>query len=117
MEYEKDELTPFHYPGTMFLGPGTRIVSNLFNNIQPTSFADSIARQHDIDYLMGEKYASAADQTAIRSALNTDFQSMVLKTGLRARQFLGLNFAKPYKNFSQQEMLRLNSWANSKISK
>jgi len=115
LDSERD-LSTFHYPGTNFLGPGTKIITSIYNNVQPTSDADRIARQHDVDYLLGNQFSSQADITAIKRATGTDPQSMVLKIGLRGRQFFGFDFAKPYKGFSNGEMSQLYNWGNSKIN-
>jgi len=78
----------YHYPGSNFTGPGTHVIDKVMSGVQPNSYTDSIARQHDIDYLkyndtyLGGAYADikAIAQTYLRPfdvegmAMRADYQ-------------------------------------------
>jgi len=51
----------YHFPGTKFFGPGTKIATKIANNVQPSNRLDKAARQHDIDYLDGTMTREEAD--------------------------------------------------------
>lgn len=50
-EHNNMDLT---LPGYNYLGPGTKIVHNLLNDVQPVNKLDATAYEHDWDYLMAE---------------------------------------------------------------
>jgi len=74
------------------MGPGTHIISNIENGVQPTSYTDALALSHDINYLIatGDHYKMRrADEIAIGNApYNT--QGMLMKLVLFGRYALGL---------------------------
>lgn len=101
----REKTTPYHYPGSNYIGPGTHIIDNIYNNVQPTSLTDRVAMYHDIDYL-GNDEPIRADMRAILSADNS-LEGIVMKAGLGVRSVLdGVFHLLPFKNpthvFSQR---------------
>lgn len=47
----------FTLPGHSYMGPGTRVVTNLVNDVKPTDYMDTISLEHDIDYVFAETMA------------------------------------------------------------
>lgn len=43
----------YHLPGHNYAGPGTRVKSNILNDIKPTTALDAAALVHDVEYLSG----------------------------------------------------------------
>lgn len=85
--------SPYHYPGTNYLGPGTDVVNSIRGGLEPTSYIDSLARQHDIDYLRSSGSAVGAfvdDAKAQLGAILEPFslQSLSMRAGLGARTLL-----------------------------
>lgn len=39
-----------HLPGHNYAGPGTHVISNILNGVQPVDYLDSVSLQHDLDY-------------------------------------------------------------------
>jgi len=79
-----ENTTEIHYPGTNYLGPGTHTKSNIMKGLQPTSKTDAIARQHDLDYLVGEE-PILADLKAIGKSFaiaDEPLQTTALRSGL-----------------------------------
>jgi len=79
-----------HWPGTNYLGPGTHVFDNISNNLKPTSYMDSVALLHDIDYSK-DMDPYKADLLAISRADNT-MQGFALKAGLGTKAVLDLAF-------------------------
>lgn len=79
----------FHFPGDNFLGPGTDIVNRVMQGIKPKSFADSTARDHDIDYLISSGSSLGAIRDDYKAILsnwsNLDLDALALKLGLMLR--------------------------------
>jgi len=77
-----------HYPGMNYMGPGTHIIQNVIDNVQPTNRVDAVTRQHDIDYL---RFAGDnplyADSVAIANSGYT-IPGVVAKLGLGAKAVL-----------------------------
>jgi hypothetical protein len=70
------------------MGPGTHVIENLLNGVQPTTYNDALALRHDIEYLAdGEKFTS--DLKAI-SQSDWSLQGIAMKLGLTARSSLDL---------------------------
>lgn len=45
-----EESVDFTLPGYNYLGPGTKIVSNMLKDIEPVDYLDEIAYEHDWEY-------------------------------------------------------------------
>lgn len=43
----------YHLPGHNYAGPGTRVKSNIINDVKPTTALDAAALVHDVEYLSG----------------------------------------------------------------
>lgn len=65
------------------MGPGTHVIQRIIDGMKPTSYTDSIAQQHDIDFLT-QKEPILSDLTAIMKTDNS-FQSFIMRLGLGAR--------------------------------
>jgi len=76
------------------MGPGTKVFSRVKNHNYPVNRSDFISLLHDIDYLIvsGDKQAElVADAAAIqRAELGGTFLDLILKYGLKVKQWLGL---------------------------
>ncbi len=91
MEKEK-ALKPFHFPGSNYTGPGTRITTNILNGVEPKTEIDKIARQHDIDYINNQSFFGGlkADAKAIEQAIKTKttLESLAMLFGLTTRMIV-----------------------------
>ncbi len=78
-----------NWPGTVYLGPGTHVINNVINNIQPVSRTDALALVHDVDYLLAnnDQDAISADNRALAVADNSA-QGLAMKLGLSIRKSL-----------------------------
>jgi len=65
------------------MGPGTHVVDRVFQGVRPTSQPDSVALQHDIDYLTKEEPIISDLRAIVRS--NNSFQGQIMKAGLMSR--------------------------------
>jgi hypothetical protein len=83
-----------HYPGSNFTGPGTKITTSVVTGIQPTSYVDAIARQHDIDYLISNGSAIGALHDDVKAILNSYLsltpEAFAMRFGLGVRTALNL---------------------------
>jgi len=86
------------------MGPGTKVFSRVKNHDYPVNRSDFISLLHDIDYLIvtGDKKAElVADAAAIqRAELGGTFLDLVVKYGLKIKQWLGF---QPNKVSTNQE--------------
>lgn len=65
------------------MGPGTRVIANILEGVEPTSYNDALALRHDIEYLKGgEKFRS--DLKAIIGS-DSSPQGLAMKLGLMSR--------------------------------
>lgn len=78
-----------NWPGTVYLGPGTHVINNVINKIQPVSRTDAIALVHDVDYLLASNDQDAinADNRALTMADNSA-QGLAMQLGLNTRKQL-----------------------------
>lgn len=125
---ESEKLsTEYHYPGTNYLGPGTRVTTNIVNDVQPTSYIDGLARQHDIDYMLSSGSYTGAVAADIKAILGSyaeiSLQSIALRLGLSARllantltfgQLANYNLNLP--NMSHEQTQQVGQLLNDKIS-
>lgn len=65
-----NEGRDYTLPGHSYMGPGTKVITNLLNNLKPTDDVDKAAFEHDIDYVMAEDYEDiiAADDRFAQNA-------------------------------------------------
>lgn len=76
-----------HVPGYNYMGPGTRIATNILSNIPPTNQVDDVAIHHDLDYLQEGSSLTGqlkADWRAIKESSFTP-GGVMMKTGLLMR--------------------------------
>jgi len=110
----EQQNTELHYPGTNYLGPGTKVMTNLFNGVRPVSYIDSLAQQHDIDYLssVGSNFSAImADLKAIKNSYNEiSLQAISMRVGLLARIAFSLStfgvfikFNRPINGLTMEE--------------
>lgn len=50
------EQIDFTLPGHNYKGPGTHVIDNLINDLQPTDSVDYVAREHDVDYVLADEF-------------------------------------------------------------
>ncbi len=97
------------------MGPGTHIITNIINIVEPTSYTDSIALVHDINYLIATgshvklKYA---DDLAIKKA-QTDFPGLTMKIGLTLRKMLHLKESENVDN--RQQMINTGRYLKNLV--
>lgn len=87
----------FHVPGYNYLGPGTKIGTNIINGIKPINHLDELARRHDLDYLDGTKSRKEADEIMLKD-LKLPIKP-IIKLGLS----LGRKFDIGNKNTKNQD--------------
>ncbi len=95
----------YHYPGHNFTGPGTRVVTRIYNGVVPTDTNDAATMIHDIEYLIyndNPKMISKADDTAISNA-NYLYDGLPIKIGLSLRKYFNLKFDGPLQGMTQLE--------------
>ncbi len=44
----------FTLPGHNYMGPGTRVITNLIEDLKPTDYMDQVSLDHDLDYVFAE---------------------------------------------------------------
>ena len=107
------------------MGPGTPIVTNIYNGVQPLSPTDAVAKQHDIDYLTDSRFdALKADLKAISKTFENDasLQAWAMRLGLGARMTLNsitngvlFNYQGKVPNLTEQEHKALVDYLNSQV--
>lgn len=84
-----------HFPGQNYTGPGTRVATNIYNNVKPTNKTDAVTMLHDIDYIRfagSPKHVDQADYYAIQNSDNSA-AGIATKVGLAFRTEMQLRFA------------------------
>lgn len=59
-----------HYPGYMYMGPGTHVIERIMNGKDPINWLDQISKNHDIDYVKANGNLLAiqkADEVMVKS--------------------------------------------------
>lgn len=82
--------TQYHVPGFEYMGPGTRIATNIVNNVKPTNHTDHVALHHDLDYLRAQNNYWDLLKADARAVINDDFSwsGKAMKLGLTARSLI-----------------------------
>lgn len=89
------------------------MINKIREGIQPTSYTDTIARQHDVDFIKADGIYDRvkADVKAIGKSFNDiSLQSIALRAGLTARTFLDvaslglINFNKKDYSYNNKEI-------------
>lgn len=75
------------------MGPGTNIVTRLYNNILPVNRNDAVTLLHDLDYI-STLDPIIADDKAI-SELDYTISGIAGKLGLTLRKYTGVKFNQP----------------------
>jgi hypothetical protein len=73
----------FRVPGQEYEGPRNSLIWQVMNNVQPKSYTDFVAREHDIDYLTDDE-PILADIKAIYKS-DWSLPGWIMKLGLGAR--------------------------------
>ncbi len=78
--------------GHNYLGPGTKVVSNILSGMKPTDTADENALIHDFEYLKADDYSDIirADNTFNRNNLTLDLESVLAEKALKIKNNIGL---------------------------
>ncbi len=80
--------------------------------VKPLSHADSVARQHDINYAKhAGEFEFTDDMIAIKDLL-FDFSpsAQIMKLGLTAKQLLPVKFSKPFPGLTKEETKRVGKY-------
>lgn len=88
----EENNTQFHMPGYNYMGPGTKIITNIYRKIPYINYNDHVALHHDIDYVRANGNfikTLKADIKAIRSS-DQSLSGLALKTGLTIRSILSI---------------------------
>lgn len=96
IEKEKNNKQ-FHVPGYNYLGPGTKIGTNIIKGKKPINHLDELARRHDLDYLDGTKSRKEADEIMLRDL------KLPIKPIIKASLSLGRKFNIGNKNINNQD--------------
>lgn len=99
------QLTEYHYPGYSYMGPGTKIVTNIVAGIKPINELDTIARRHDIDYISGS-YDSADVKAILSSLAIIGLDAQLLRSGLSARLISRYQFKDIYDGLDKDELIK-----------
>lgn len=91
IEKDYDPALDFTVPGHNYLGPGTNIIKNLREQIQPTDDADLNALYHDVAYATSknQKDIISADKAFVKNH-NFDPESTLAKLALAAKNIIGV---------------------------
>lgn len=87
----------YHVPGYNYLGPGTKIGTNIIKGIKPINHLDELARRHDLDYLDGTKSRKEADEIMLKDL------KLPIKPIIKAGLSLGRKFNIGNKNVNNQD--------------
>lgn len=87
----------YHVPGYNYLGPGTKIGTNIINGIKPINHLDELARKHDLDYADGTKSRKEADKIMLKDL------KLPIKPIIKAGLTLGRKFNIGNKNIKNQD--------------
>lgn len=60
-----EDTKQYHLPTYKYLGPGTRVMTNLHNKVMPKNKLDAAALIHDVEYLNGNQ--QEADARMVRN--------------------------------------------------
>lgn len=123
---KEKSLKPFHFPGSNYTGPGTKITTNILNGVEPKTEIDKIARQHDIDYINNQSFFGGlkADAKAIAQAIQTKItpESLAMLLGLTTRMIVNtmtldnmFSFNKDNYNLDQEQRETLVKFLNNQI--
>jgi endonuclease III-like uncharacterized protein len=79
----------WHLPGQNYTGPGTHIVNNIINNVEPNNLTDLVTMMHDVDY-MTDTTAWQSIKSDLKAIKNSDFslQGLATKLGLTLRSII-----------------------------
>jgi hypothetical protein len=102
------------------MGPGTHIVDNINNKLQPINEVDHTALHHDIDYIRANGSYSALLKSDLKAIANSGFtpsgllmkQGLLLRTLLSTLTFNKINFGG--KTLSTQEANLLADYLDNK---
>lgn len=61
IDMEDNSGYDFTLPGHNYLGPGTKVLSNLNNNVLPTDVTDLASLKHDVAYLLSKNQLDIID--------------------------------------------------------
>lgn len=116
---EEEQNVERHYPGSNFNGPGTKIATRIARGDKPVSWIDTIARQHDIDYI--SKSVVQSDLKAIgKSMFIPGLEATAMKIGLTAKlgyeTIKGERYSGEYKTLNQEQKETLTEILESKIA-
>lgn len=114
-----------------YMGPGTHVVDRITNGVLPINYVDSIARQHDVDYIrypgvLGGAYSDV--KAIINSYVSPTPEAMVMRLGLGARLAgsmltggYGFNYNQPITGLDDVTSMKvgeeLNSIINTEVKK
>ncbi len=88
-----------HFPGDSYLGPGTKVVQKIYSGVQPASYNDYVARNHDIDYISNKEPIIADIKAILKSGPGLD--GMALRLGLSARALVDfLSLPMPWHKYT-----------------
>lgn len=85
----------YHLPGHNYMGPGTKVVDRLKMGALPTSYGDTLALNHDIDYLQARDGKDTFIADAKAFTLPKDLSSIALSAGMLAKQAIPYSFNQP----------------------
>lgn len=83
------EGSDYTIPGHNYMGPGTKIISNLNNEIDPVDEADFLSLKHDVDYALAEKEFDIINADLEFLANARDWESYAGGSALIAKDLLG----------------------------
>jgi hypothetical protein len=98
------------------MGPGTHIMERVQQSVLPTSFVDTLALMHDIEYLASHSYDEelTADYFAVNKAPWVGVQSAVFRVGLCLKQLVGMSFADSKSVNCQKALILANKLSEEK---
>lgn len=104
----------FTLPGHNYMGPGTKIITNLRNNLMPTDNADLLSMKHDVAYLLANDIGDI--QTADRAFRSNaiDYESMIAGAALKAKNILGFDeYFLSNNKLTENQRIEISKMANN----
>lgn len=101
-------------PGHNYLGPGTRVVTNLINDLLPTDEADFQALVHDFNYAKSNNHWADVFKADYDFQAN-DFESAASKTLLMVKDVLEIPIKADIYNMNKPELEALSQLLSMRI--
>jgi hypothetical protein len=90
------------------MGPGTNIIAKVLAKTKPYNRTDSVAREHDIDYLTNTEPIISDVKAIANSLSHPDSGTLPMLIGLSARSILDM-MMHPISSLSEDNITHMNT--------